>query len=69
MVILSPSVLQWPRCRAGFTFYCGSADENGEYSCCMQAKHCYHNGMVILKAPPQFLDHYEGGEPGQQPIK
>lgn len=25
--------------------------------------------MVILKASPQFLDHYEGGEPGQQPIK
>lgn len=25
--------------------------------------------MVILKAPPQFLDHYEGREPGQQPIK
>lgn len=72
-MILSPPVLQWPRRRAGFTFFfvfhCGSADENGECSCCMQAKQCYHNGMVILKAPPQFLDHYEGGEPGQRPIK
>lgn len=35
----------------------------------MQAKQRYHNGMVILKAPPQFLDHYKGGEPGQRPIK
>lgn len=69
VVILSPPVPQWPRRRAGFTFYCSSADENGECSRCMQAKRCYHNGMVILKAPPQFLDHYQGGEPGQQPIK
>ena len=35
----------------------------------MRAKQCNHNGMVILKAPPQFLDHYEEGKPGQQPIK
>lgn len=33
----------------------------------MQAKQRNHNAMVILKAPPQLLDHNEGGKPGQQP--
>lgn len=62
MAILSPSVLLWPQRRAGLTFYCSSADENGEYFCCMQAKQCNHNGTVIFKAPLRFLEHYGGRE-------
>lgn len=38
-------------------------------SCCMHCKLSSHNGVVILNAPPQFVDHYKGGEPGQQPVK
>lgn len=65
MVILSLPVLLWPLCGAGFS----SDDKDAGCSCSMQAKQCNHCTMVILKASPQFLDHYEGGEPGQQPIK